>query len=411
MNSALDPGSIKTSVAEQQPDLYLDACATTPLRPGVVEAMLEVHANAWGNPSSLHGFGLAAAESLERSRSRIALALNASQDDVVLTSGATESIHLALHGFAAHQSPGRVVISAVEHPAVTAAAERLKGWGWQVMLWPVDAFGRIDLSFLEEMLSPPTRLVSLIWGQSEVGTLQPIHAVGVACSNRGIPFHVDATQVVSQGRPDWSALPADFLSASAHKFGGPKGIGLLLIRHGRRQDMHPLLGGGGQEQGLRAGTIPVSLAAGLAEALDRSPSWTPGDRTPDVPNDLNGIVGLRDQLLEMLLVDSRYQLTGDPENRLPHHISLLVFNHQKRPVSGRALVRALAQRGIAVSSGSACSSGQDSGSPILAAMGVDPALVRSGLRLSLGPWLAADQLPQLVAVMDQTLTDLDDATA
>lgn len=373
----------------------------------MVQAMASAYATAWGNPSSLHPPGLAAAETLERSRFSIAAALNACPDDVVFTSGATESVHLALGGLALSLNPGRVVISAVEHPAVHAAAHQLKSQGWEVAMWPVDSVGRIRLDCLEALLAPPTALVSLIWGQSEVGTLQPIHTVGKACAQHVIPFHVDATQVLSQGRPDWAQLPVDLLSASGHKFGGPRGVGLLLARQPMRQRLCPLQGGGGQEQGLRSGTQAVPLIAAMAVALEQSPRWTPADSREETLDPIPPIAALRDQWMDALLQESRLQLTGDPHWRLPHHLSFLVCDHRGEPVSGRALVRHLAQRGIAVSSGSACSSGQDTGSPILRAMQVALPLQRSGLRLSLGPWLTPQQISPVMEALQQALTAVD----
>lgn len=372
--------------------------------------MVRAHETAWGNPSSLHEPGLDAADLLERSRLRVASSLNASPDDVVFTSGATESVHLALAGMAFSLPPGRVVISAVEHPAVTAAAHHLQAQGWEVQIWPVDALGRIRLDCLDSLLAPPTVMVSLIWGQSEVGTLQPIHAVGLACQQRGIPFHVDATQVLSQGCPDWARLPVDLLSGSSHKFGGPKGIGLLLARSTVRRRLGPLLGGGGQEQGLRAGTQPVPLVAGMAAALEQSPRWTPADCSKESQDPLPAIAALRDQWMDVLLKDPRLQLTGDPSWRLPHHISVLVSGHHGQPLSGRALVRELDRRGIAVSSGSACSSGKDTGSPVLAAMQVAPSFQRSGLRMSLGFWLSPKHFPPLREALNQALDAVSEAS-
>ena len=397
-------------MAEPRTSIYLDSCATTPPRSGVVDAIVRAHATAWANPSSLHQPGLDAADLLERSRLRVASALNANPDDVIVTSGATESVHLALGGMACSRPPGRVVISAVEHPAVIAAAHQLKAQGWEVQTWPVDGLGRIRLDCLHSLLAPPTVLVSLIWGQSEVGTLQPIHTVGLACQQRGIPFHVDATQVLSQGCPDWAQLPVDLLSASSHKFGGPKGVGLLLARSALRGRLGPLLGGGGQEQGLRAGTQPVPLVAGMAAALEQSPRWTPADWSEESQDPLPAIAVLRDQWMDGLLQDPRLQLTGDPRWRLPHHISFLVSDHKGHPLSGRALVRELARRGIAVSSGSACSSGKDTGSPVLAAMQVAPSLQRSGLRLSLGSWVSPQHFPPLREALDEALAVVSDAS-
>ena len=367
--------------------------------------MSEVQTMAWGNPSSLHRQGLAAAEVLERCRWRIASQLNSEIEDVVFTSGATESVHLALLGFAETLSPGRLVISAVEHPAVIAAAKGLERLGWDLAYWPVDRYGTIDMNQLDRMLAPPTRLVSLIWGQSEVGTLQPIETVGRACAERGIPFHTDATQVLSQGRPDWQSLPVDLLSASAHKFGGPKGIGVLLARAQCRHRLRPRQGGGGQEHQLRAGTESVALLAGMATAIEQLPPWLspPAVRAE---TSCHQISDLRDQLLDALLEDPRLRLTGDRRRRLPHHISLLVFDHRERPLPGRAIVRALSQRGIAVSSGSACSSGKYSGSSVLAAMGFGPDLQRAGLRLSLGSWIHQQHLPRITSALIEALNEV-----
>ena len=372
--------------------IYLDACATAPLRPGVLKRMIEIQDQAWANPSSLHGFGLKASEALERARSQIAEKLRADHRDVVFTSGATESIHLALQGLAASRSPGRVVISAVEHPAVLGAARLLASNGWEVAEWPVDQWGRIRLELLDQLLAPPTQIVSLVWGQGEVGTLQPLLTVAEACRRRGIPIHTDATQVVSQGLPSWKHLPVDLLSCSAHKSGGPRGIGLLLTRPSLRSELEPLLSGGGQEGGLRSGTEPVVLAAGMAAAMEQIEGCSPAD----LVRSGHGIADLRDALRDRLLRDERLVVCGDPEDRLPHHLSLLVRDHNGQPVSGRRLVRTLDRAGLAVSSGSACSSGKDSDSPVLSAMGLSPSLRRSSVRLSLGHWIDVKDLDGIV---------------
>ena len=370
---------------------YLDGCATAPLRESVITCMVKAQQQGWGNPSSLHRIGCDANESLERARLSIANSLGANRSDVLFNSGATESAHLALLGLAKTQSPGRLVISAVEHPAVAAAAEQLLAWGWTVERWPVDGYGQIQMQHLDRLLEPPTKIVSLIWGQSEVGTLQPIQAVGKACRSRQIPFHTDATQVLSQGCPNWSELPVDLLTASAHKCGGPRGIGLLLLRQDIAERIQPLLTGGQQENGLRAGTESPVLAQGMAAAFhDIGPS-----QANQVEISGSGIAPVRDALLTLLCQTHGFRLSGHPRERLPHHISVLVSDRHGQPMSGRALVRALDCEGIAASSGSACSSGRDSDSPILEAMGVDPLWRRSGLRLSLGYWINPSSVPEI----------------
>ena len=375
----------------EDPYFYLDACATAPLRESVISCMVRAQQDGWGNPSSLHRIGCDAAESLERARLSISASLGAERSDILFSSGATESAHLALLGLAKTQSPGRLVISAVEHPAVAAAAHQLVACGWTVERWPVDAYGQIQMQHLDRLLQPPTKIVSLIWGQSEVGTLQPIQAVGEACRSKHIPFHTDATQVLSQGCPNWSELQVDLLTASAHKCGGPRGIGLLLIRQEIAERIQPLFAGGQQENGLRAGTECPVLAQGMAAAFREMASC----QAHQVEASGSGIARLRDALLALLCQNDAIRLSGHPRERLPHHLSVLISDRHGQPMSGRALVRALDREGIAASSGSACSSGRDSDSPVLAAMGVDPAWQRSGLRLSLGNWIDPATLPNI----------------
>ena len=271
--------------------------------------------------------------------------------------------------------------------------------GWEVTEWPVDELGRIRLELLEQLLAPPTQIVSLVWGQGEVGTIQPLLAVAEACRTKGIPIHTDATQVLSQGLPSWKHLPVDFLTASAHKCGGPRGIGLLMTRESHRSGLKPLLSGGGQEGGLRSGTEPVVLAIGMAAALDQIKCCPPAD----LARSGQGIADLRDALRDRLLRDERLIVCGDPEDRLPHHLSLLVSDHNGQPVSGRQLVRSLDACGLAVSSGSACSSGKDSDSPVLAAMGLPSMMRRSSIRISLGPWIEREHLDGIVRRFHQGL--------
>ena len=383
-------------------EIYLDACATTPPLPAVIQRISEVQQFAWGNPSSIHPLGICAAELLERSRQTIAAHLMASSSDVMFTSGATESIHLALLGTARSMQPGRLVISAVEHPAVIAAAQTLIREGWDVFTWPVDPLGRVQIEELDRMLVPPTSLVSVIWGQSEVGTIQPIQTIGKACRERNIPFHCDATQVLSQGLLDWSDLPIDFLSASAHKLQGPKGIGLLLVRPEYLSSIKPLQGGGGQEQGLRAGTEPVALVAGMAaaiEQLDKNGSGSVQFKQSELPT----VRAMRDALRNNLQNIPGLYFTGDQVNRLPHHISMLVGTENNHPLSGRAVVRELGRLGLAASSGSACMAGESKNSQVLQAMQVNPKWLQSGLRFSLGPWLKHQQIQDVPELLQQAI--------
>jgi len=380
---------------------YLDCAATTPLAPEVQAEIQRVDREAWANPSSLHAFGLAAAEQLERSRQQIAAQLDCS-GELIFTSGGSESIHLALLGSAAELWDGRgvaprLLLSAVEHPATEAAALQLQRQGWQLERIPVDREGVIDLAVLESRLAPPTRLVSLIWGQSEVGTLQPMAEIGRLCRAAGVLLHVDAVQVAAQRPIDFDALPIDLLSVASHKLSGPRGVGALLIRD--QLSVQPIQAGGGQERGIRAGTEPVALIAGFAKALELL-------NVQRFQGAVDPLIDLRDALLTRLLQLPGVELTGPdprqaPEQRLANHISLLVASPEGLPLSGRTVVRAMSRLGYGISSGSACSSSKATGSPILEAMGIAPERSSSGLRLSLGTWhRAADLEPVPLALRE-----------
>ncbi|MDM7952178.1 MAG: aminotransferase class V-fold PLP-dependent enzyme [Cyanobium sp. CZS 25K] len=389
--------------------VYLDACATSPPAPQVLDAMARAHREAWANPSSLHGFGLAAAERLERDRQALAGRLGCFSDEIVFVSGGSEAIHTALIGCAGSLEPGRVLLSAVEHPASYAAAAAMAQRGWQVQLLPVDRRGLVDLEAFQRLLAPPTRLVSMLWGQSEVGTLQPVATIGERCRQAGVLFHVDAVQVVGHRRLDFGRLPVDLLSCAAHKLQGPRGVGALLVRRGIR--LEPLIGGA-QEGGRRGGTESVALVAGFAAALALAEQRL-ADHDGQDP-----IAPMRDRLLNALLQLEGVRLSGpqqdDPGGRLPHHISLLVAGTEGRSLSGRRLVRELARRGYAVSSGSACATaGAGAAAPgtsaVLLAMGYSPEEAASGLRISLGPWLGAADLDGLPAALEEARRSMVEA--
>lgn len=382
-----------------KPLIYLDACAATPLAEGLGQRLLDYQQQAWANPSSLHPAGLAAAELLERSRQRLLELLDCPNGQVVFTSGGTEADNLALFGICRSQPPGRLLISAFEHAAIGRSAEQLRAEGWQVEILPVDSHGRIDLEALEGLLVPPTRLVSVAWASSELGVLQPIQAISRLCQRAGVPLHSDAVQVVGQlPAPQLLPLPVDLLSISAHKFQGPRGVGALVMP--KPKSLQPQLLGGGQESGLRSGTESPWLVAAMVDAL--------GDRLNQQPQLAEAMAELRDGLWQQLAAVDGIERVGrwSRSECLPHHLAVLLSSAQGEPLSARAAVRQLAQAGVAVSSGSACSSGKDQANPALVALGYDPRQARSGLRLSVGPWLHSQDFQALPALLESVLRQL-----
>ena len=382
-----------------RPLLYLDACAATPLADGLEQRLLAYQRQAWANPSSLHPAGLDAAELLERSRQRLLELLGCPTGQVVFTSGGTEADNLALLGICRSQAPGRLLISAFEHAAIRRCAEQLGCEGWQVEVLPLDSHGRIDLEALETLLLPPTRLVSVAWASSELGVLQPMQDIARLCQQAGVPLHSDAVQVVGQlPATELLPLPVDALSISAHKFQGPRGVGALVMP--KPQGLQPQLLGGGQESGLRSGTESPWLVAAMVDALEL--------RFNQQPQLAAAMAELRDGLWQQLSAVQGLDRVGHwgRAECLPHHLALVLSSAQGEPLSARAAVRQLAQAGVAVSSGSACSSGNDQANPALVALGYGPRQARSGLRLSVGPWLHPQDLQALPALLESVLRQL-----
>ena len=296
--------------------IYLDYSATTPPRTEVITLMQRVMAQQWGNPSSIHEWGQRAATVLERSRIQVAHLINAPPESIIFTSGGTEADNLAIMGVARQYSqPQHLIISAVEHSAIAEPARLLEQWGWQITRLPVDSRGRIHPLDLQAAIQHNTVLVSIIYGQSEVGTLQPIETLGKIAHAHGVLFHTDAVQVAGRLPVDVQHLPVDLLSLSSHKLYGPQGAGALYVRD--TVSLTPLLGGGGQEFQLRSGTQGVPTIAGFGLACELADQ--------DLITEMLRLIGLRDRLFD-LLADVPYLLpTGDRLNRLPHHVSFYVL--------------------------------------------------------------------------------------
>ncbi len=355
--------------------IYLDYAATTPLDPRARLRMLPFFDEAYGNPSSVHSWGQQAEAALEQSRARIAANLGCETDELVFTSGGSESDNLALRGaaFAARQgrAANHILISPVEHPAVLETARQLQRLhGFELEFLPVDGFGRVEPGHLAERLRPDTAVVSVIYGNNEIGSVNPISELGILCRQQGIPFHTDALQAVAQLELQVDELPVDLLSIGAHKFYGPKGVGALYVR--RATPMIPIQTGGSHERGWRAGTSNVPLIVGMSEALE-----VVAERRG---TDIQDFGKLRDRIVDSVLGSlPGALLTGHPTERLPNHASF-VFEG----VDGNQLLAALDLAGYACSSASACKTGEPEPSEVLLAIGLDPLLAISSLRVTVG---------------------------
>ncbi len=355
--------------------IYLDYSATTPPHPDAVALMQQVMTDQWGNPSSLHQWGIRAATYVEQARSSLAALINAPIDAIAFTSGGTEANTLAIRGTAdRYPAPRHLIISSVEHSAIAEPVRLLEQRGWQVTRLPVSAHGRVDPKDLKVALRSDTALVSIIYGQSEVGTLQPIRELCDITRRHGALFHTDAVQVAGRLPIDVQQLPVDMLSLSSHKIYGPQGTGALYIRPG--VILVPLIGGGGQEGGRRSGTqaTPAIAGFGVAAALAHQ----------TLEQEEKRLRQLRDRLWKQLQSEPRLRLTGDPVHRLPHHLSFYLTQGDGVLLSGKTLVRQMNLAGIGISAGSACHSGKLSPSPILKAMGYGDRAARCGIRLTLG---------------------------
>ncbi len=381
--------------------IYLDYSATTPTHPDAIALMQSVMATQWGNPSSLHQWGNRAATTLETARMQVAGFLNASIDSIVFTAGGTEANNLALMGVAQrYRIPRHMIISAVEHSAVSEPARLLESWGWQVTRLPVNRQGRVNPADLAAAIRPETVLVSVIYAQSEVGTLQPIAELGQIAQARGVLFHTDAVQAAGRIPLDVQNLPVDLLSISSHKIYGPQGAGALYVRPG--VDLLALLNGGGQEFKLRSGTQALPNIAGFGAAAD----WMAANLTSEAAR----LTVLRDRTFTQLQGTPDLQPTGDLTNRLPHHLSFCLPWADGETVTGKALVRQMNLAGIGISAGSACHSGKLLPSPILKAMGYSDATAKTGIRLTMGHQTTAADMDWTVQVLQQVLSRMKPAS-
>ena len=351
--------------------VYADHAATTALSDTALKAMLPYFNQSYGNPSSLYSFAQQAKSDLEAARAQVAACLNAQPEEIYFTSCGSESDNWALRGVAEQKKDkGRhIITSAIEHHAILHTARYLEKQGFEVTYLPVDGQGRVDPAAVKAALRPDTILISIMTANNEIGTIEPIAEIGAIAREAGVIFHTDAVQAVGHIPVDVQAWKVDLLSLSGHKFRGPRGMGALYVRKGVR--LPPLMFGGGQEKGRRAGTENVAGAVGLAAALREA--------TDGLAAESARLSALRDKLAAGLGRIPYSRLTGDPVNRLPGTASF-VFEG----VEGEALLLLLDARGICASSGSACSSASLDPSHVLLAIGLPHAIAHGSLRLTLG---------------------------
>lgn len=372
--------------------IYLDYAATTPVDARVLEAMLPYFTESFGNPSSIHRFGQRAEAALETARETMAHWLKAKPNEVIFTSCGSESDNLALRGvaLAARKQRGakHLLISPVEHHAVSHTAEQLADlFGFELEYLPVDSCGMVHPETVAERLRPDTALVSIILGNNEIGTINPIAEVGAICRARGVPLHTDAVQAGGHVRLDVEALNVDLMSLGAHKFYGPKGVGALYVREGTA--IVPTQTGGGQEFGLRAGTSNIPYIVGMATAFE----LVQREGTAHVAQ----VIPLRDRIIGQVLEEiEEAQLTGHPTQRLPNHASF-VF----KGVDGNALLAALDVAGFACSSGSACKTGLPEPSEVLEAVGLARDWALGSLRVTLGKGSNAEEIAHFLAQLPE----------
>lgn len=374
--------------------IYADNAATTPLLPEAAQAMAPYYTECFGNPSSPYAAGRRAKTALENARQTAANLLGTQKSELFFTSGGTESNNWAIRSvlqMKAAENKRHLIVSAIEHPSVLKLAQEYERRGGSVTFLPVGENGIVDPDSLRHALTPSTALVSVMAANNEIGTLQPIEALGRICREAGVLFHTDAVQAVGHIPLDLSALPVDLLSFSGHKFGGPKGIGGLFIRSGIL--LPPLLLGGEQEREKRPGTENVPAIAGLACALEYA--------CQSMDANSRQVLALRERLIDGALKIPGSSLNGDRRQRLPGNANFCFEG-----IEGESLLLMLDMRGICCSSGSACSTGAADPSHVLLALGIPRELARSSLRVTLSHLNTAAEVDRILRTLTECIDRL-----
>jgi cysteine desulfurase len=376
--------------------IYMDYSATNPCDPRVVDAMIPWLREHFGNPASRsHAWGWEAEAAVEKAREQVAELIGADPREIVWTSGATESNNLALKG-AAHfyKSKGKHLITVkTEHKAVLDTCRELERQGFDVTYLDVQADGLLDLEVLKAAIRPDTIVVSVMYVNNEIGVIQDIPAIGALCREKGIIFHVDAAQATGRVDIDLSALPVDLMSLTSHKTYGPKGIGALYVRRKPRVRLEAQMHGGGHERGMRSGTLPTHQIVGMGEAYRIAKA--------EMHEENKRIRALHDRMLAGLKDVEEVFLNGHAEKRVPHNLNMS-FNY----VEGESLIMGI--KGLAVSSGSACTSASLEPSYVLRALGRSDELAHSSLRMTIGRWSTEEEIDYAVATIKENVAKLRD---
>lgn len=364
--------------------VYMDNAATTKMKKEVLDEMMPYFTEQYGNPSSIYRVGRESKKAVEEAREKVAKALGAKAKEIYFTSGGTESDNWAIKGVAyANKDKGNHIITTViEHHAVLHTCKYLEKQGFEVTYLGVDEHGLIDLTELEKAIKEDTILISIMYANNEIGTVQPISEIGKIAKAKGVYFHTDAVQAVGSVEIDLENSDIDLLSLSAHKIYGPKGIGALYIKQGTK--IHPFIHGGSQEKNRRAGTENIAYMVGLGKAIEMA--------TADIDGHNKEIMALRDGLIQRINDKIDYvKLNGHPEKRLPGNV-----NFSFEFIEGEALLLSLDMVGIAGSSGSACTSGSLDPSHVLLAIGLPHEIAHGSLRLSIGDFNSEEELDYVV---------------
>lgn len=376
--------------------VYMDNAATTKLSPDVLNAMMPYLTDIYGNASSVHAFGREAREGVEHARNQVAAAINASPDEIFFTAGGTESDNMAIKGVAhKYAKKGKhIITTAIEHHAVLHTCEALEKEGYEVTYLPVDEDGLISVEQVKAAMRDDTLLVTVMFANNEVGTIEPIAEIGALCRERNVLFHTDAVQAVCHIPIDVKAMNIDLMSISAHKFHGPKGIGALYCRKGIV--LEPVIVGGAQERKRRAGTENVAGIVGLGAAIERAHK--------NMSADMARVSALRDKLISGILKNIPHvKLNGHPTQRLPQNVNFSI-----RYIEGESILLMLDINGIAASSGSACTSGSLDPSHVLLAMGIPHEIAHGSLRLTLSDMTTDEEVDYVLETLTKTVKRLRD---